>query len=484
MKRHTPKCNLLKSVNDRFKSAAKEFAELSGHPSDEEKYIKLSHFVQRRVYDRLRKVFIWEDHRFVDFDRFTYFSTNLLVQIEAKRMQSIAHNYRQMLLHMRDSGLISISDHYCHDHNSPFRFCKAYTINTTVLKSAIDTIHSVQLDTVDIPETELKELEELAKEAKKIEWVEYGGLKMHFDIDGAMRHLSDDFTKCQKDKFCLSFAKMKCALIAWIDRNRDHKDRIVDFRNFHFLTSMPKAALYHIYDEKGRRFHEVIDLPSGNILTTALSMYNSGTIPETEYLGILRGIFKKEDCGSTYDQFISDTNCTFSRNFVKKCFQIVINCSDRQMSAHERKASAYHKNPSNIHLQTSKCVVDIQSWLMDKYPNFGDCLRNFDCTQSTHFNKEVKGTYYAFTFIEKNIIEDIQFKLKDSGNTIRIHDAIWGFEDFGNCSKVLKGEIKKLSTTNRISFTRDMLDVISSNKVSRAKFVGGGSPPKRRILVA
>ena len=484
MKTQTPKCNLLKAVNDRFRVAAKEFADITGNPSDESRYMKLSHFVQRRVYDKLRGIFIWEDHRFVDFDRFRYFSANLLVQIEAKKMQSISHNYRQMLLHMRDSGLLSISEHYCHDENSPFRYCKSYTINTMVLKRAIDTIHSVELDTVNIPDVEMRELEELAKEAKKTEWVEYCGLKMHFDIDGAMRHLSDDFTKCQKDKFCLSFTKMKCALIAWIDKSRGHKDRIVDFRNFHFLTSMPKAALYHIYDEKGRRFHEIVDLPSGNILTTALSMYNSGDIPVNEYCGILRGIFKKQECGSTYDQFISDTNCKFSRNFVKKCFQVVINCSDRQMRAHERKAISYAKNPKNIHLQTSKCVVDIQNWLMDKYPNFGERLRAFDCTQSTHFNKEVKGTYYAFTFIEKNIIEDIQEKLKPQGNTIRIHDAIWGFEDFGNCAKTLKEEVKKFSTTKKISFTRSMLDVISSNKVRLAKDRSALNPAKRRILVA
>ena len=482
MNGHTPKCNLFKAVNDRFKEAAKEYAVITGRPRDEAKYVDLGLLIQRGVCQRLREIFIWEDRRFVDFDPFLYYGTNLLIQISAKKLQKAAHDYAKMMQHMEAVGLISISNHYCHIDGKP-RFCKSYTIETNLLRSAIDTIDEVELDTIDIPKSEMDELEELAEEAKKTEWVEYHGLKMRFDIDGAMRNVSDDFTRCQKDKYCLSVSKMRCALIAWMDKSRNHEDHIVDFRNFHFLTSMPKAALYHIYDDKGRRFHEIVDLPSGNILTTALSMYNDGSIPIEEYTGILRSIFKKEECGSTYDQFKCDTMSHFSRKFIKKCFQIVINCSDRQLAAHERKARAYRKNPKNIHLQTSKCVVDIQNWLMDKYPNFGCNLRNFDLVGSTHHQgNEVKGTYYAFTYMEKNLIEGIQSKIES--NTIRIHDAIWGFEDVCGAKTLLKREVKELSTSNRISFSKGLLNDIVSNKVS--KFLVGrvDTGQRRRVMVA
>ena len=482
MNGHTPKCNLLKLVNDRFVESAAEYAKMTGRPGDAEKYIALGSIIQRKVCQKLRETFIWEDRRFVDFDPFLYYSTNLLVQINAKKMQKVAHGYRKMLQHMRDNDLISISEPYCHDERRK-KFCKSYTLNTNLLRQAIDTVSAVNLVTIDLPQDELDELEELAEEAKKTEWVEFNGLKMHFDIDGAMQCVTDDFTKCQKDKYAISPTKMKCALIAWMDKTRHHQSHVVDFRDFHFLTSMPKASLCHIFDEKGRRFHEIIDLPSGNILTTALSFYNSGDIPSSEYCDILRSIFKKEECGSTYDQFIQESGSKFPRKFIKKCFQVVINCSDRQMAAHERKSKAFYKNPSNIHLQTSKCVVDIYNWMMSKYPNFGEKLRNYDVVPSMNYKKEVKGTYYAFTYVEKNIIDGIQDNLKSVGSTIRIHDAVWGFEDFGKVSNLLKWEVKKLSTLDRIYLPRKSLVDISSNKVSKTNANVSRMRESRRVLV-
>ncbi len=480
MTRLTPKCNLFKAVDDRFRESAREYASITGNPNDEKKYVELGLMIQRGVCQRLREIFIWEDHRFVDFDPYLFYGSNLLVQISAKKLQKVAHDYRNMLQHMVASGLVSVSNHYCHMDGRP-KFCKGYTIQTNLLRSAIDTIDEVELSTIDVPKDEIEELERLAEEAKNTEWVEYNGLKMHFDIDGAMRNVSDDFTRCQKDKYCLSLSKMRCALIAWMDKSRNHEDRMVDFRNFHFLTSMPKAALFHIYDEKGRRLHEMVDLPSGNILTTALSMYNDGSIPLSEYAGILKSIFKKEECGSTYDQFKEDTGSQFSRKFIKKCFQIVINCSDRQLSAHEKKARAFAKNPKNIHLQTSRCVVDIQNWLMEKYPNFGNHLRNLELVGSTHhIGKEVKSTYYAFTYMEKNLIEGIQSKIE--ARTIRIHDAIWGFEDFKGAKALLKGEVKELSTTRRISFSKGILNDIVSNKVSKVIGRRAHLSEKRRVM--
>ena len=467
-RKKVPKCSLLKPVNDRFEACAAEYASGTGRPADRRRYMAIGTLIQRRVNQRLRDTFIWEDRRFVDFDPHLYYQTNLLVQIESAKLQRIAHDYRRMLLHMRNNGLVSISESYCHDERH-HRFCKSYTVDTNLLRSAIDTIGRVELVSVDIPETDMDELRRLSEVAKRTEWVEFHGMRMRFDIDGMLQNMDDDFTSKQKDRKSITFTKAKCALFAWIDSRRGHKDHIVDYRNFHFLTSMPKAALAHIYDDRGNRLHEIADLPSGNILTTALSMYNSGDIPREEYAGILRGIFRKEKFGSTYDQFMADTGCTFPRAFVKKCFQTVINCSDRQMSRHESKAKLYGVNPDNEHFRTSKCVVDIQNWLNARYPNFGYRLRHYDEVPSTKWaGEKVKATYYAFTYIEKATIERMQEKIGIP--TIRIHDALWGFDEaeLGKPEDALKASIRELSTTNRISYDRRSLEGIFSNKVSKA----------------
>lgn len=470
-RKRVPKCSLLKAVNDRFAECAHEYSSATGKPSDYKRYMQIGTLIQRRVNQRLRDVFIWEDRKFVDFDPYVYYQSNLLVQIEARKLQKLAHDYRRMLVHMRDNGLVSMSEKYCHDENG-YRFCKSYTVNTNLLRSAIDTKFRIELESVEIPKTDMEELEELAAEAKKTEWVEYSGIRMRFDIDGLLQEVSDDFTQKQKDRKCVTFSKARCALHAWIDRKRGHGDHVVDYRNFHFLTSMPKAALAHVYDDKGNRFHEIVDLPSGNILTTALSMYNGNEIPKEEYMGILKGIFKKEECGSTYDQFISETKCKFPRVFVKKCFQTFINCSDRQMKRHEGKAKWYCNHRDNEHFRISKCVVDIYNWLKVKYPNFGSKLRTYKTVPSSRWlNEEVKATYYAFTYIEKNLIERIQEKLKPV-KTIRIHDAVWGFEGTENLKEKanmeLKRAVREFSTTNRISYDQSNLEEIFSNKVRKA----------------
>jgi hypothetical protein len=141
------------------------------------------------------------------------------------------------------------------------------------------------------------------------------------------------------------------------------------------------------------------------------------------------------------------------------------------MGRHEKKAAWYGVHPDNEHIKTSKCVVDVYNWLKEKYPNFGSKLRTYKTVPSSRWlNEDVKATYYAFTYIEKNLIERIQRTLSPS-KTIRIHDAVWGFggnEETDKARRALKETVREFSTVNRISYDKGNLDVIFSNKVRKA----------------